>query len=80
MKNDNTKTTEPTTLNEPELENVNGGAINLDAFITVLNGDRLRHTLGMDRPKGIFLPTNIADVRTNIASTLAVNIKATRGL
>ena len=67
MKNDNTETTEPGTVNESELETVKGGAaINLDAFITVLNADRLRNMVGLDRPKGLTLATNLGDLSTNL--------------
>ena len=75
---ENTATTEPTDLNETELENVNGGAaINLDAFITVLNHDSLRNMVGMDRPKGIYVNTNIREL--NIQE-LSNNLRGTRGL
>jgi hypothetical protein len=71
MKNDNTETSNVSNLDETELENAKGGAaINLDAFITVLKGDRLRNMVGMDRPKG--LAVGIRD--------LSINVQKLRGL
>jgi hypothetical protein len=64
MNNDNTETTESTTLSETELEHVKGGgSIDLDAFITVLDADAIRNMIGVDRPKGIYLPTDLRALR-----------------